>query len=424
MNSVLDPSLAASAPATAGPLQILQSLDPVLGLSLLVVLALVAGEAAVRWLRLPRLMGPILVGTLASPAFLGLFTPAELQGWKPLLDLAIGVLLFELGTRLQPRWLLDNPALALTCIAEGVLSFVAVSVALSWLGAPPLSAALAGAAAMASSPVLALCVVHDASPRGQVTNRLVLMTAVNSVLAVLAIKAWGVVAATQAVHAGAGFVDVLSQALWVLGGSFTLGLAAALLLDGLSRFGIRSNALDLLQMAVVLVASTLSSHWHLSALLTLLAAGVLARWRMGHRLSVTPQLGSAGQALTVLLLVALGTWSTLDGLWRLAPWVLALLVARGLAKLIAVVALARPSALGWRQALGLSVALQPMSSLVVLLGAESLVWPDWLPAPDANVLQALLIATTLTLWIGPLLIHWGLGRLSDEMPCGEKEFRP
>ncbi|WP_442975466.1 cation:proton antiporter domain-containing protein, partial [Salmonella enterica] len=93
----------------------------------------------------------------------------DLDPWKPLLDLAVGVLVFELGTRIRPRWLIDNPMLALQCIAEAAFAAAAVTIGLTLLGAPPMSAALVGAVAMATSPVITMAAVHETQPRGQVT---------------------------------------------------------------------------------------------------------------------------------------------------------------------------------------------------------------------------------------------------------------
>jgi hypothetical protein len=106
------------------------------------------------------------------------------------------VLVFELGTRIRPRWLIDNPSLALTCLLEGALAGLIVTFALNQLGANMLSSAMAGIVAMSTSPVITLAVLHEIRPRGQVTERLLMMTAVNSVMAMLALKVWHVVAAS------------------------------------------------------------------------------------------------------------------------------------------------------------------------------------------------------------------------------------
>lgn len=389
--------------------------DPVMGMALLMIVALVASEAVSRWLKLPRTIGPILVGVLASPIALRLLDRMELDAWKPLLDLAIGVLLFELGARLHPRWLLANPWLAVKCVAEAVVTFAAVTSVLVVLGAPLLSAAVAGAVAMATSPIITMSVMHEMESRGQVAERLLLMSAINSVLAVLVLKAWGILAATLGdPHPGVDALAVLTNALVVVLGSFLLGIIGGMGVEVLSRVVTAGRQQAVLHMAIVVLVAMLANQWKLSSLLTLLVTGLVARWRMGHRLRVDPQLGSAGAALSTLLLISLGVLATVTDFWRLWPWILAIIATRFLAKGLVVLALARPSALGWRQALGLTLALQPMSSIAVLLTAETFAWPPSLPQPDATILQALLVATSLMQTLGPLWIRAGLGRLSGE----------
>ena len=188
--------LAVAAGAPLWTLEGLRSADPVLGLALLMVLAVVLADLLHRYGRLPRPCGHMLVGALASPLVLRVLESSELDAWKPLIDLAIAVLVFELGTRIRPRWLIDNPALALTCLLEALLAGAAVTGALVLLGVPMLPAVVAGTVAMSTSPVITLAVLHETRPRGQVTERLLLMTAINSVLAMLLLRVWHVVGAS------------------------------------------------------------------------------------------------------------------------------------------------------------------------------------------------------------------------------------
>jgi Kef-type K+ transport system membrane component KefB len=118
----------------------------------------------------------------------------------------------------------------------------------------------------------------------------------------------------------------------------------------------------------------------------------------------------------VLLFIAMGMLFTLDGVTTLWPWVLAIVLARLAGKGIAVALLARPSALGWRQAAALTLALQPMSSLAVLLAADTFGWTSQLPGVTSGVLQALLIATTVLHLLGPVLTQWSLRSLASECP--------
>lgn len=393
------------------PIEALRGADPIMGLAVLMIVALLAGEAVHRVTRLPRALGAMLVGALASPLALSLVVRTELDAWKPLLDLAVGLLVFELGSRIRPRWLLDNPWLTLKCLAEALVTGAAVTGVLVWMGVSLSSAGLAGAVAMASSPVITMTVLNELKPRGQVSDRLLLMTAVNTVCAVLALTAWRVLATLDS--DGFDWQPALAGALYALCGSYLLGAVSGLLLERLSR-QIQGSGLAALQLALVVLAAMLAAQFTFSPLLALLIAGMVARSRMGHRLRVEPQLGSGGAALTLLLLVTLGLLSTLEGLIDLLPLVAAIIGTRLLAKTGTVLLLARPSGLGWRQALGLGLALQPASSLAVLLTGNTLGWPGALPLPESTLMQALLIALTLMQLSGPVWLQLGLCTVARE----------
>ena len=410
-----------SAPAagSGAPLWTLDGLrgaDPVLGFALVMLAAVVLAELLHRKLHLPRMFGHMITGALASPLALRLLDRTDLDPWKPIIDLAIGVLVFELGSRIRPRWLVDNPWLAFTCVLEGLLAGLCVTVSLVALGAPVTSAWVAGAVAMSTSPVITLVLVHEVRSRGQVTERLLIITAINSALSMLALKAWRVLAAADSSTLSAELLPIATEAIVVISGSFLLGVAAGWLLAKLTQPLRSAAAAPVLQIALVILAAMVAAQWQLSPLLALLVAGMVARSRMGHALTVEPHLGSAGAVLTVLLFIALGMQFTLDGITTLWPWVLAIVLARLAGKGIAVALLARLSALGWQQAAALTLALQPMSSLAVLLAANTFGWTSQLPGMAGGVLQALLIATTLLHLLGPVLTQWSLRSLADECP--------
>ncbi|HNM21328.1 MAG TPA: sodium:proton antiporter, partial [Rhodocyclaceae bacterium] len=98
-------------------------LDNAFWFALLLVVAPLAGEFVFRYLRWPRIVGYTLIGLFASVIDFdtsGLQIPALLQR---ALEVALAVLLFELGNRINPRWLLANPWLIATSLAEAGLTF-------------------------------------------------------------------------------------------------------------------------------------------------------------------------------------------------------------------------------------------------------------------------------------------------------------
>ena len=396
----------------------LHQLDPVLGLAAVMLIAVVAASTLHRLLKLPRLTGYMLVGALASPLGLGLLRPDDMNGWKPIIDLAIAALVFELGSRLRPRWLIDNPWLAASCMLEGLCAALAGGAVLVWLGAPLLSAVLAATVAASTSPIIVMAAVHELRPRGQVGERLLMMCAINSVLAMLVLKLWPLLAMTGQESLASDAMTWVASALFVICGSFLLGLLGGWLLDRATRLSDQRSSTPVLHIAMVMLGSTLASTWGLSPLLTLLVAGMTARALMGHRLTVEPYLGSAGAALTVLLFISLGVLFTLEGVQMVWPWVIALIAARLVGKGVGVALLARPSGLGWRQAAGLTLALQPMGSLAVLLVADNFRWSEQLPGFDLGVMQALLVAAAVMQLTGPLWLNLALRRVAGE--CQEE----
>jgi len=388
--------------------------DPLLVLALVMLIAVVVADALYRATKLPRVAGLMLVGALASPFALRVVEPGDLDRWKPLLDLAIGALVFEMGSRIRPRWLLDNRWLAVSCVLEGVLAGVAVTLALTWCGVSGRSAFVAGAVAMSTSPVIVMAMVHELRPRGQVAERMLLATALNSVLATLALKAWRVIGALGWPTPGDEWFSAGLAALYVFCGSFLLGVAAGYLLHRLTRRGQNTTTMPVLQIALVILASLLAAQWKLSPLLALLIAGVTARTAMGHRLNVEPNLGSAGAVLTVLLFISLGLLSTFSGAMNVWPLVLVIIGARLAGKGLAVMLTARLSGLGWRQGLALTLALQPMSGLAVLVAADTFNWSSLLPGVEAPLLQALLLAMTIMQIAGPLMTRLALREVAQE----------
>lgn len=414
-----DTLIATAAPASAAsaPLWTLDGLraaDPVLGLALLMLVAILLAEALHRTWRIPRICGHMLTGAVAGPLMLRVFEGLELDPWKPLIDLAIGALLFELGARIRPRWLIDNRWLALSALLQALLVGLFVTVALHWLGAPWLTALVAGTVAASTSPVIVLATSHEARSRGQVTERLLLISAFNAVVAVVGLKVLRILLASDTGTPAEEFTRASISALRVISGSFLLGVACGFAMDRLSPLVRGTPAMPVLQIALVIIASMLAAQWTLSPLLALLVAGMTARARMKHALTVEPHLGSAGAVLNVLLFICLGLLFTLDGFARLWPWVMVIVLARLAGTALAIGGLARLSGLSLTQAASLTLALQPMSSLAVLLAADTFGWSSQLPGTHTPTIQALLLATTLMQVTGPIWTQLSLRHLARE----------
>lgn len=376
--------------------------------ALLLLAAALAGEAVQRWLRLPRLLGWIAVGGALGPHALGVLDRASLDALQPFLELAIGVVLFELGQRVDPSWLRRNPWLLATSILESGLAFGAMFAVLLALDTSPLLAAVAAAIGISTAPAVVLTVVRELRAQGQVAERALLLTALNSVYAFVAVS---VLLAWLAQEYSGDWRAVVLHPLYLVFGSVALAaLFAGATLGVLRLLGRRHDAQFLCVIALVASAVWAAVTLQLSVALALLAFGAMTRILDRRRHFVSLEFGRVGRILLILLFAI-----TAAGLeWSLVPAGLVaggvLIAARFAGKALGVFALAPLAGLPLRKASLLAFALTPMSGLaLVLVHDTARLYPQFGPALAAIVVAAIALLGLL----GPLLLHFALVRAGE-----------
>src|SRR5262245_14652564 len=100
--------------------------SPLLLFGLLLLAGLAGGELVKRWLGLPRVMGYVLAGLAMGASGTEILDEKLIQEAWIFVDIALGLILFELGRRLDIGWFRRDPWLAATGLLESALSFVLV----------------------------------------------------------------------------------------------------------------------------------------------------------------------------------------------------------------------------------------------------------------------------------------------------------
>lgn len=376
--------------------------------ALLLLAAALAGEAVQRWLRLPRLLGWSAVGALLGPHVLGMLDRAALDAMAPLLDIAAGVVLFELGQRVDPTWLRRNPWLLGTSVLESAFGFAAMYAVLIAVDAPPLIAAVAAAIGISTAPAVTLALTRELQAQGQVTERALLLTALNSVYAFVTVSVLLSWIARE--HVLDWRVALLHPLYLVFGSLLAAAIFAGVTLALLRVLGRRHDAQFLCVLALVATAVWAADALRLSMVLTLLAYGVGIRAFDRSRLFVALSFGRVGEILLIFLFAM--TAARLN--WALVPaGALAggvLIAARAAGKAVGVFALAPASGLPLRKASLLTLALMPMSGIAVILVHDTTkLYPQLGPSLAAIVISAIAILELL----GPLLAHFALVRAGE-----------
>lgn len=393
--------------------------DLLFWLALTLVAGSLLGGAVFRVLGLPRIVGYSAAGMVVAVLGRGL-GDGQLHGTDRLIvDLAMALLLFELGSRVSLRWLRINPALLLTSAAESLLTFGAMFAALRWYGLEA-HTAMAGAALFGvSADAVIGRVTTEFKTAGQVTERAVVLSALNTLYAVLLLK---LVIGWLHVDQRSDWIAGLAQPAYTFCGSVLVaGLLASLVGWVLRRFDLKEENAVLLLLGLVLLALTAARLFALSTLLVPLLAGVMLR-NASDRPCIWPRhFGTAGGVLVLMLFVIVGAAWSVETLAVGIVGALLLLGVRALSKSLVLVGMARVSGIEARQGLALAMSLTPVSATSLILLAELQATHPTIAAPLMPLLLAMLALMAL---LGPVLVQGGLRLAGEHRPPRRAATKP
>ncbi len=366
------------------------------------------GGALARRVRLPAITGYLAVGMLLGQTGLGLLTSELLVQARVFVDISLGLILFELGRRLDFNWLRKDRALLYSGISESVLSFILVYVTLYYLDVPKLIAAVAAAIGISTSPAVIMLIAQEQRAEGQVTERALSLVAINSVLAFIVVT---VLLAVLHFEYQASVVTVLLHPLYLLAGSLLLGTVAwyAALRLG-AWLGKREERQFVMLIGLIIVTVGCATLLKLTVLLALLVFGLLVKNRDPQRVLLPVEIGAKGELLFIVLFVVTG--AELDARYLLVGGAigLAYIGARFAGKILGVMPWALMSGLSGEKAALLGLALTPMAEFAVAMVQD--VWGLY-PGLDPQAFAALVSAVIVLEIIGPLVVQYTLVRAGE-----------
>lgn len=370
-----------------------------------IALAWIIGEFGHRFTTLPRVSFYALVGFLAANSHIKFLS--YLPSNTPLLvaNVAFGLMLFEFGYQINIRWLKANPWIGITGLIEAAATFIAVYLLAQWFEASVFISLSLAALAMATSPASVLRVINEQRSSGQVTERILHLSAINCVLAVLTFHV--IVSFWVAEPYGNVFAAPIDSAI-ILITSIALGAVFGALLPILLRWLGKSaqNATFAFALFVILLVA-ITHAAKLSPILAALTFGLMARHGRVALSQTKRNFGALGDLLTVLLFVFITSTMEWQRVMAGAGLGLAIIAVRLVVKTLTTTAFAPISGTTFRKGFLTGIGLAPLSVFVVLTLAQvrysGLALVDELTALEA------LISMTLILGIfGPILTQCAL----------------
>lgn len=386
--------------------------NPMIWVGLLLLFGIAGGEATRRYARLPRITGYAAAGLILGPGVLGVVDEALLGELRVFVDISIGLILFELGQRLDLRWLRRTPSLVLMGVAEAVCAAALVFITLyEYFDYGALPAAVAAAIAASTSPAVVMRVAAELRAEGQVTERALILVAVNSVLAFLALT---VLVPWVHLEYEGSLITILLHPVYLLAVSLLLAYVSAWFTLRLVAFlGKSVERQFVLVIAMVVLTVGAAVLLKVSVLLALLAFGAMVRnFDREHHFIVVDS-GRAGHLFYVILFVVTGASLDLRLLGTVGLAALAFVVVRCLGKAIGIFVLAPISGLSMRHAALLAVALAPMSGLAVVMVYET---SSLYPQLRDSIAPVVLAAVVILELLGPIATQYALRRAGEASP--------
>lgn len=369
----------------------------------ILLVGLIGGQLAAYTRFLPRISGYLAIGILFGPTALNVLDQSLLLEARVYVDIALGLILFELGRHLDFNWLRHDRWILPMGAAESALTFFFIMLALVLLNVPPVEATLAAAIGIGTSPSIVLLVADELRAEGQVTRRALSLVAINNIIALLLFTA---LLPLVHRHQSADWLTTIGHPVYLLGGSIALGYLFYGATAQLARFVGKNVAQQfILMLASVILAIGIAKNLNLSIMLTLVTFGVASRNLDPRRIFMEVDFGFVSHIFVVVLFVVTGAslqWEYFDT----ASWVvLAFVVARVLGKFLGVRLFAVRSRLSSRQATMLGLSLTPLAGVALGL---TLSVTDLYPELGAGLAMVVVSAVAVFHIAGPILTQIAL----------------
>ena len=389
----------------------IEFLGPAVGWPLMLLAAWSVGEWLSRRYRFPRVSAYGAVGLLLSG--IGLSQGAAPQAALSFLaNAALALTLFELGYRVNPRWLGHNPWLLATGIAQALLTFGIVMWVAGAFGVAMDQRLVLAALCVATSPAAVMRVSHELHSSGQVTERLLHLCVLNCLIAVLLLK---LVVGYWHLETSGDLGKAAFNSIYVLVLSLVVGAGFGFVSPWLNRLATSGQSTTVTFAMLVLLLTGVAQTLHLSPLLAALAFGAVARER---RIVLSPaqrNFGGLGDLLTVFLFVYIGSLLSWSGLLGGLLLGVSVLLARSAAHTLVNVSIARASGTTFRKGALTGLALMPMSAFAMLLLEESRLYGFDLARDSLPLIGGLLVLLEV---IAPVVTQRALIAAGEARPEG------
>ncbi|MBX3609336.1 MAG: cation:proton antiporter [Hydrogenophaga sp.] len=354
-----------------------------------------------RW-HVPRVTSYVAVGLVGSLINLPGLTN-DIPGLAFLANIALALVLFELGYRINLRWFRHNPWVLLLGVLESLITFGVVYWASGLFPLPLDQRLIIAALSMSASPAGVLRVANELRSTGQATERVLHLCAINCLMSVFALK---LVVAYWTLSTSGDLALAAYGSVHVVGTSIAVGALLGMVVPWLLRLrNTHERGVTVVFALSVLLLTTAAYGLKLSPLLAALTFGIVARERRVALTSAQRDFGTAGDLLSAFLFIYIASLLTWTDVRATILMGVVFIAVRTASKVACNVALARLSGITERKGALTGLALTPMSAFAILLIEQTRLYGF---EPAVQVLAAMAGMMLLQELLGPVVTQRAL----------------
>ncbi|MCK5215687.1 MAG: cation:proton antiporter [Candidatus Omnitrophica bacterium] len=228
-------------------------------------------------IKIPQVTGYIIVGLLLGQSFSKAWTPELVEMMDPLVNLALGIIGFMLGSELSFD-VFRNRGRSIYSILFGqaFLTFLIVAVAVSFFTKKIYLGLLFGAIASATAPAATVDVLWEYKTRGPLSSMLLAIVALDDVLALILYAFASVFAKTLIVHGQFSFEHIFHAFTEISIGVF-LGTLSGFVLYWLTHFIRDRDRILPFSFGIIALTVGIAAHMQIDLILACMVSGVTLR---------------------------------------------------------------------------------------------------------------------------------------------------
>lgn len=252
-------------------------MNTLLAVGLILLVAILFGHLF-RAIRLPEITGYIAAGILVGPSALGLITINNVATLHVMSEIALGIILFSIGTAFNFEHLLAvGRRISIVSITEAILTASLVLAVTNMLGLDWRVCIFLSVISMSTAPAATMMVMRELKSHGPLTDTITGVVAINKLIVLLSFSLAIAYIGIYSEASSGGVFQVLYEAgyglLWETFGSAALGYLVGLMLSYWEPLMDEVGERQILVVGAILLIVGASQALHVSPLIAALAAG-------------------------------------------------------------------------------------------------------------------------------------------------------